>query len=315
MFEKRVSLDQTLRAQLGETFEKLLHPLLDVMEQELHEEFELDPFGRDPEACAAQWPMLNAICSYFSAEVRGWENVPKGEPILFVGNHSGGALTFDAVPLMLKWMQMRGCEDPIYGLAHNFFFTQPELGGYMRSLGTLPASHENAAAALDKGAAVMVFPGGDYEVFRPWTERNKIRFGNRMGFVELAISKGVRVVPMTIHGAHESTFVLTRGHAFAERIGLERLRIKTFPIIWNLPFGPLPAFLPSMPLPCKMTVQLGEPLDWSTHPPEAADDHDVVQACYDEITGRMQRTLDALSAERPYPLLSRFLEGVPGWRK
>jgi 1-acyl-sn-glycerol-3-phosphate acyltransferase len=307
MSENRPSLDETLRAQLGELSEKLLRPLLDTMEQELDEEFALDPFGRDPEVCASQWPLLKAISAYFATELRGWENVPKGEPVLFVGNHSGGSLTFDPVPLLLKWMEMRGCEDPIYGLAHNIFFTQPTLGRYMRSLGTLPASHENAGAALDKGASVIVLPGGDYEVFRPWAERNKIRFGGRMGFVELAISKGVRVVPMTIHGAHESTLVLTRGHYFAKRIGLDRLRIKTFPIIWNLPFGPTPAFIPSMPLPCKVTVQLGEPLDWSTHPPEDADDPDVVQACYDQITGRMQRTLDALAAERPYPLLSRFL--------
>ena len=41
-----------------------------------------------------------------------------------------------------------------------------------------------------------------------------------MGFIELAISAGVPVVPMTIHGAHETTFVLTRGHRIARELGV-----------------------------------------------------------------------------------------------
>jgi hypothetical protein len=32
----------------------------------------------------------------------------------------------------------------------------------------------------------------------------------------------------------------------------------------------------------------------------------VLERCYDEITSVMQRTLDALAAENPRPLLSRF---------
>ena len=43
---------------------------------------------------------------------------------------------------------------------------------------------------------VVVFPGGDYEVFRPWTERNQIEFGGRKGFIVLALSAGVPVVPI-----------------------------------------------------------------------------------------------------------------------
>ena len=132
-----------------------------------------------------------------------------------------------------------------------------------------------------------------------------------MGFVELAINAGVRVVPMTIHGAHESTFVLTRGRELARQLGLDRLRVKVFPMIWSFPFGPTPAFLPSVPLPSKVTVELGPPLDWTHHPVEAADDPAVLQACYEEVTGRMQEALDRLAGERPYPLLSRLNELRP----
>ena len=157
----------------------------------------------------------------------------------------------------------------------------------------------------------VVLPGGDHEVFRPWTQRNVIDFGGRTGFVKLALRTGVPVVPMTIHGAHESTFVLTRGDRIARWLGSDRLHIDVFPIVWNIPFGPCPAFVPSLPLPAKITVQLGRPLDWSHHGPRKANDARVVKECYDEIVAMMQATLDQLAAERPFPILTRHAELRP----
>jgi 1-acyl-sn-glycerol-3-phosphate acyltransferase len=285
--------------------------VIDRIDGILDEEAGSDPFQRDPELIASLWGPLKAIQLYLGSEIRGWENVPKGEPVLIVGNHSGGAQTIDMAPVLLRWIESRGCEAPLYGLAYDLLFASPGMGPLLRRAGFLPANRHNARRALDKGAAVMVFPGGDYEVFRPWRDRNKIQFGGRMGFIEQAIEAGVRVVPMTIHGAHESTFVMSRGHDLAKRLGLDRLRVKVFPVQWNIPFGPAPAFIPSIPLPSKLTIQMGDPIDWSHHAPEAADDPDVLHACYDEITGAMQRTLDALAAERPYPILTRLDELRP----
>jgi hypothetical protein len=92
----------------------------------------------------------------------------------------------------------------------------------------------------------------------------------------------------------------------ASTLGLDRLKIKVFPIHWHLPLGPVPAFIPSIPLPSKVTVELGRPLDWSHHSPEAADDPEILQACYAEITGIMQETLDRLSRETPHPVFTRL---------
>jgi 1-acyl-sn-glycerol-3-phosphate acyltransferase len=289
-----------------------IEPFVSKIDSSLEESFREDPFQFDPESVASALSGLWAINSYFGAELRGWENVPSSEPVLFVGNHSGGLITIDAVPLMLRWYESRGCEKPLYGLAHNILFAIPDVGPRLRRCGCLPASHENAERALDKGESVIVFPGGDYEVFRPWAERNEIHFGGRMGFVELAIRKGIRVIPMTIHGAHESTFVLTRGHRLAMRAGLDRLKVKVFPITWSIPFGLVPAFIPSIPLPSKLTVELGEPLDWSVHSPDQADDPEIVSRCYEEITRRMQESMDRMASEHPNPILTRLGELGPG---
>jgi 1-acyl-sn-glycerol-3-phosphate acyltransferase len=309
--DQRTTTGRSLPELAGKAVREWIQPLIDQLGDAVAEETNADPFQRDPESVASAWPLLKATQLYFSSELRGWENVPKGEPVIFVGNHSGGMMTLDPIPLILRWIESRGSEDPLYGLAYDLLFTYRGIGPLLRRVGCLPASHENAERALSKGASLIVFPGGDYEVFRPWSERNQIQFAGRMGFVELALAAGVRVIPMTIHGAHDSTLVLTRGEGIARTMGLDRLRIKVFPFIWNIPFGPTPGFIPSLPLPAKVTVELGAPLDWSHHGPAALDDPEIIQSCYDEITTTMQRTMDRLAKEHPNPLLSRAAEFSP----
>jgi hypothetical protein len=64
--------------------------------------------------------------------------------------------------------------------------------------------------------------------------------------------------------------------------------------------------LPGLPLPAKITIEVGTPMPWSEYGPDAADDPALVARCYHEMTGRMQATLDRLAAEHPYPVLSRL---------
>jgi 1-acyl-sn-glycerol-3-phosphate acyltransferase len=270
------------------------------------EETAQDPLQRDPASVEKFAPVVRALARYFDWEVRGWENVPDAEPVLFVANHSGGTSTVDPFPLLDKWIEERGFDAPLYALTYDLIFGVPGLGPMLRQLGSIPASHDNAERALDKGASVLVFPGGDYEVFRPWRERNQIDFGGRMGFIELAIRAGVKVIPVTIHGAHESTFVLTRGTQLAARIGLDSLKVKVLPIVWSPLTGVAPAVLPTMPLPSKITMELGEPLDWTSHDEAAAEDPVRLQACYDEIIEVMQRAMDRMAEENPWPVLSRL---------
>ena len=269
-----------------------------------------DPFGRDPKLVRQLLPVFEVVNLYFGTEIRGWENLPEHGPFLVVGNHSGGLETNDAAFFATRWVRERGPDAPLYGLAYDLLFAYPGVGSLLRRLGIVPASHDNGQRALAMGAPLVVFPGGDYEVFRPWSERNRIRFGRHMGFVKLALETGVPVVPMTIHGAHQSTFVLTRGRWIARLTGIDRLHINVFPFVWNIPLGLTPAFVPSIVLPSKVTVQIGAPLDWSRHGPARADDPVVLRACYDEITGIMQADLDALARERPYPVIERLRELV-----
>jgi 1-acyl-sn-glycerol-3-phosphate acyltransferase len=191
-------------------------------------------------------------------------------------------------------------------------FAIPGVKKLMRRLGEIPANPEDAGEALDAGAAVLVYPGGAHEAFRPWTDRNRIDFDGHKGFIRLALRKQVPVVPVVGHGGHETTVVLTRGEWLAKYIGMERLRVRIAPIVWQVPWGiSLPA-LPGVPLPAKVTVQICEPPDWSAYGPEDADDPEVVDRCYEEITGAMQEVLTQLAEECPVPIVSRLWSLLPG---
>jgi 1-acyl-sn-glycerol-3-phosphate acyltransferase len=290
----------------------LVAPLVEAIGAGIRNEKSADPFQRDPTTVEWIVPLLRPSIAYHGVELRGWENLPTDGPVLIVGNHSGGASTGDMFPLFVRWVDELGPEAPLYSLAYDLLFTYPIVGPLLRKTGVLPASPENGLEALRRGYAVVVFPGGDYEVFRPWAERNRIEFHGHKGFVRLALEAGVPVVPMTIHGAHQSTLVVTRGRGIARTVGLNKLHIKVFPFIWNIPFGVTPAFIPSAQLPSKITVELGEPIDWSHFGRRAAKNARIVQRCYGETVEIMQATLDRLAEEHPYPVMSRLDELRPG---
>jgi 1-acyl-sn-glycerol-3-phosphate acyltransferase len=286
----------------------LLDPMVAALDTLVSAELCKQPFQRDPAFIERLLPLVRAVNAYFGTEYRGWEHVPRDTPCLIVGNHSGGAEAVDFWFLLNQWVADRGAAAPLYGLAYDLLFAAPGMGPALRRVGIIPASPANAHKALRMGAAVSVFPGGDYEVFRPWSERNRIDFGGHTGFIRLAISSGVPVVPMTIHGAHQSTLVLTRGRALAHAAGMDRVHVNIFPFIWNIPFGLTPAFVPSLQLPAKVIVQFGRPLDWSRYRGAPARDGALLRTRYDEITGVMQQTLDGLAREDPHPILTRLRE-------
>jgi 1-acyl-sn-glycerol-3-phosphate acyltransferase len=260
-----------------------------------------DLHERDPDFLRDNLPWLWMLASfYFRAEVRNLERIPAQGPVLLVGNHSGGNMTPDTFIFTLAFSTFFGVERRFYQLAHNLVVAYPPLAR-LRKGGTIAASHENAAKALDMGAAVLVYPGGDWETHRPSWESAKIDFAGRRGFIRLAIARNVPVVPVVSIGGQETALFLSRGERLARLLRLDRLaRLKVLPISLALPWGlNVGDIAGHIPLPAKITTQVMEPIDLLR---EFGPEPDVKQV-YDEIVARMQRTLDALAAERRLPVL------------
>jgi len=260
-----------------------------------------DLHERDPDFLRDNLPWLWMLASfYFRAEVRGLERIPAKGPVLLVGNHSGGNIIPDTFIFTLAFSTFFGVERRFYQLAHNLVLAVPPLAR-LRKGGTIAASPENASKALDMGAAVLVYPGGDYETHRPSWQSGKVDFGGRKGFIRLAVARNVPVVPVVSIGGQETALFLTRGERLARLLRLDRLlRLKVLPISLALPWGVnVGDLLGHIPLPAKITIQVLEPIDLRRE----FGEHPDVDAVYDEVVKRMQRALDRLAAERRLPLI------------
>ncbi len=251
---------------------------------------------RDPDYIRDTLPRLWLLASlYFRAEVRGLQNIPEEGPVLLVGNHSGGNLTPDTHVFTLAFSTYFGVERRFHQLAHNLVLSMPGLG-MLRKYGTVAATPENAQRALDVGAALLVYPGGDYEVHRPSWESGRVDFGGRRGFIRLAKERKVPLVPVVAIGGQETALFLSRGERLAKLFGLDRMfRLKVLPISLALPWGVnVGDMLGHIPLPAKITIQVLEPIDVSRM--------DVDRA-YERVTTAMQTALTGLAEERSLPVL------------
>lgn len=276
---------------------KLLGPLA----RSVSERLSADLDDRDPDYIRENLPTSWLISTlYFRGEVRNLDNIPEHGPVLLVGNHSGGNLTPDTIVFNTAFCTYFGVERPYYQLAHNLVLASP-VGPLLRKYGTVSASHEHAREALAAGAAVLVYPGGDWEVHRPSWERHTVDFAGRKGFIRLALEAGVPIVPVVSVGGQETALFLTNGNWLARLLGVDRsLRLKVLPISlalpWVINFGD---FLSHLPLPAKLTIDVLPPIDVAG---QFGPDPDLDEV-YEHITGEMQHTLEALAAERRLPVI------------
>lgn len=256
---------------------------------------------RDPDFIRERLPLMWLLASlWFRGEVRGLGNIPDSGPVLLVGNHSGGNMTPDTIVFTLAFNTYFGVERAFYQLAHNLVLSMPALGS-LRKFGTVAASPANARKALESGAALLVYPGGDYEVHRPTWQRNRVDFDRRKGFIRLALQQDVPIVPVVSIGGHETAVFLSRGEGLARLLALDRLfRLKVLPISLALPWViNVGDMLGHIPLPSKITIETLPAIDLRA---EFGSDPDVDEI-YDHLIRLMQDTLNALAAERRLPVI------------
>lgn len=256
---------------------------------------------RDPDYIREHLPLSWLVASiWYRAEVRNLGNIPERGRVLLVGNHTGGNLSPETIVFTLAFSTYFGVERRFHQLAHNLVLASP-LGPFLRNFGTVAASHENARKALAADAAVLVFPGGDWEVHRPSWQSAKIDFAGRKGFIRLALEADAPIVPVVTIGGQETAVWLDRGAWLARLLRLDRsARLKVLPILLAPPWGvSVGDFLPRLPLPAKVTIEVLPPIDLRERFGPEPDLDEV----YEHVTATMQDALATLAAERRYPVL------------
>jgi 1-acyl-sn-glycerol-3-phosphate acyltransferase len=262
-----------------------------------------DPFDlRDPRYIERTLPALRLSSNfYFRADVRGLEHIPAEGPVLLVGNHSGGTMIADTFVFSQAFYDHFGTERRFHQLAHDLLFKIPGLRVLAQRYGTVPASPANMSRALGRNAAMLVYPGGDHETFRPSWESGEIDFAHRTGFIKLALEHNVPIVPVVAIGGQETALFLGQGRKIARALQLDRLaRLKVFPAALGPPFGPTLLDLPiRIPLPAKIAIRVLKPIDLRERLGGSPD----IDDSYKLVTSTMQRTLTRLDNERTLPVL------------
>ncbi len=183
-------------------------------------------------------------------------------------------------------------------LLHDVMWRMP-FASWLERAGAVRASAANADALLAAGKKVLVYPGGDREVFRPFTHRDRIELGDRRGYVRLAITHGVLIIPVVTSGIQSAS----------SASGWSRARA---------------ALSARATAACRRAARDAElsirHLDWraravraarvarspararADHFPRtgvaAANDEDYVEACHEHVRTTMQVALEALADER-----------------
>src|SRR5689334_11232322 len=258
--------------------------------------------GVDDAFMERQKYLWNPLMDYwFRMEMEGWENLPES-PALLIGIHSGAPFVWDAWTVGIQWWRRFGSDRPLHGTAHDALMAAPLIGSYFRRMGVLPAAPDSISSALAAGRDVALWPGGEVDSLRPWTDRDKAILAERRGFVRMAINTGVPIVPISTVGGPDSMPVLVRGRRIAKLLQLDRIaRLKMFPLALSAPWGLSPAMLPEIPLPTKIRTAFQPAIELDDDP-ERANDEDYVQAKYDEVQASIQHGMDALARRRRFPV-------------
>jgi 1-acyl-sn-glycerol-3-phosphate acyltransferase len=262
-----------------------------------------DPFTlRDPHYIERTLPAMRLASKlYFRADVRGLDHIPADGPVLIVGNHSGGTMIVDTYVFAQAFYDHFGPQRRFHQLAHDLVFKLAGLRILIERYGTVPASRANMVRALRRDAALLVYPGGDHETYRPSWESDRVDFSERTGFVELALKHDVPIVPVVAIGGQETGLFLGQGGGLARALRLDRMmRLKVFPAVLGPPIGATILDLPiRFPLPAKISIRVLKPIDLRERLGRRPD----VDEGYKLVTSTMQRTLTRLGNERTLPVV------------
>ena len=226
--------------------------LVEAMRQKMPDPATLPDFGFDAEFLNKTAPVLEFLWSkYFRVRLTGMENVPSTGAALLVANHSGG-LPHDGAMLIHATHCHHPAARPLRPMVANFAFQSSWMRPVVARIGGVRASMQNALALCNAGQLVGVFPEGLRGVGKLYRERYRLTNFGRGGFVRLARTANVPIIPVAIVGAEETHPVLAKLTRIAQPLGL--------PYIPITPTFPLFGLLGLLPVPTKWSIKVGQPM-------------------------------------------------------
>lgn len=250
--------------------------------------YDIDPIGLDPVIHEMAWHVMNGLYyDYFRVDVEGIENVPLDGPAMLVANHGGAALPYDAAMLTLAVLNSAPRPRRVRVSATEIFNMLPWVSHMYRKVGAVYASRDDARYLLEHGGLLGVFPEGASGFMKPvWEAYHVQRFG-RGGFVHLAETTGVPIVPVAILGAEEvhPAIAVSKRLAQLVRLVFPQQRVEEIAI-----------FLNPIPLPVRWHIRFLPPV-MSENSGTEPDPLRMLERS-EEIRRSVQSALDAQLAAR-----------------
>ena len=243
--------------------------------------------------------VLNPRGAYHRAEIVDSERLPQSGGAVIVSNH--GRLDFDAFILIRLILRARG--RLVRLMADHMWFGLPWFGRIFSIAGAVDGTRSNALALLEQGQLVLTYPGGVREIQGSRFGREHIDWEGRRGFARVAIDAAVPVIPVVGVGVNSGLIFVSSGKLLGKAVfqGVLRLGPAYAEYRDPLTIGILPLPLPfgvaiNLPLPCKVTYFVGEPV----YPPVQAQGR-VPQQAEEDFAQRVTDSMLRLIREHGRP--------------
>jgi len=244
-----------------------------------------------PAAARAAWfSYWNLMRRYHRFEVRGLEHLDQPRGSALIAGYHGRPIAHDLCMLLgvLKERGGRQSRPVVHATAREL----PVLRWLVEGVGFVTEDGEELAQAVARGDSVLVTPGGTREGCRSSLQRYRVDWGERVGYLRLALKYKLPVVPAASSGVDDTYLGLNDGYSWGKR-----LKVPGRLPLW-LGVGPLGLWPLSPPFPSRITLHLGEPIELEAHGPVNPADKDQLLALHRRVTGAVQRLLDTALAER-----------------
>jgi 1-acyl-sn-glycerol-3-phosphate acyltransferase len=243
--------------------------------------YSVDDFGFDAEWTEALLPLFKVLYQdYWRVETTGIEHVPAGGRAMLVANHAG-VLPWDGTMIKTSILVSHPQPRHVRALVASLFLGLPVLSWFLRRTGQTVGHPDDTRRLLANDQLVLVFPEGARGTGKLYRDRYRLRRFGRGGFVATAIRAGASIVPVSVVGSEEIYPMIADFTPLARMFGLPY-----FPIT---PFWPWLGPLGLLPLPSKWRIQYHPPIHVEEHPPEAADDQNLVMALSDQVRDTIQQ--------------------------
>jgi 1-acyl-sn-glycerol-3-phosphate acyltransferase len=259
-------------------------------------EYREDKWGFDEDFAEAAFPLFEFLYEvWWRVDAVGVRNVPAHGRALLVANHAGSIFPFDASMMTMALMKEHPLPRWPRFMVLDWAFALPFVSSFMRRVGGVPASPQNALALLAEDELVMVFPEGVKGTRKPFSERYRLQRFGRGGFVEVALRTGSPIVPVAVVGSEEIYPKIGELDVAARLTGA--------PFVPVTPTFPWLGLLGLIPLPSKWRIEFCPPIDLSEHGPEAAQDRGLVFDISERVRETIQERLYANLIARGAPFI------------